>query len=359
MPTKGTAKKAAMTEVEAGRKFVWPDAKGKAKYLAEQPLETFVEAQLQPLLAELRSSGGAMELADLAAKARMPEGVNLTPLREALRRVGCGEWADAKGKKVYFLPMACGAYVRERMPLIGEKLKEAEAPVPLDEIAALAGLPEGVDLGVLSEALLHEGCYPWPQGKRARFWSKSPEEAAEQEVLRIASATALTFKAVETELRNRVKSLSKPQAKEIVEMMRVQGRLKEFRKKALNPRMPEPFLEDLKKLLAELEEAGAKKEALREAVLALLPEDDTGLVLEVLKRREPEAGQHYAVPWLRGDSELARWSKERVDAALLRLRENGRVQLHYHDAPQYLSGPERDGLVRDDQGTYYVGVSWI
>jgi len=50
-------------------------------------------------------------------------------------------------------------------------------------------------------------------------------------------------------------------------------------------------------------------------------------------------------------------SKERFDAAVLRLSVGGVVVLHHHDFPESLAAPEREGLVLDANGTHYVGLA--
>jgi hypothetical protein len=45
------------------------------------------------------------------------------------------------------------------------------------------------------------------------------------------------------------------------------------------------------------------------------------------------------------------------DRVVLSLALQGKVALHHHDFPSSLSPDERDELVRDEQGTYYVGIA--
>jgi hypothetical protein len=45
------------------------------------------------------------------------------------------------------------------------------------------------------------------------------------------------------------------------------------------------------------------------------------------------------------------------DRAVLHLAEEGRVALHHHDYPGSLTEEERNEMVSDDRGTYYIGVS--
>jgi hypothetical protein len=49
--------------------------------------------------------------------------------------------------------------------------------------------------------------------------------------------------------------------------------------------------------------------------------------------------------------------KEEFDAAALELQSQGRLVLHYHDFPASLSSADRDAMVRDSRGNYYIGVA--
>jgi hypothetical protein len=49
-------------------------------------------------------------------------------------------------------------------------------------------------------------------------------------------------------------------------------------------------------------------------------------------------------------------AKSTFDNTVLSLALKGKVALHHHDFPSSLPPDERDELVRDEQGTYYVGI---
>lgn len=48
---------------------------------------------------------------------------------------------------------------------------------------------------------------------------------------------------------------------------------------------------------------------------------------------------------------------EAFDPAVIRLAEEGRVVLHRHDQPSFLTDTERDELVRDGAGTYFTSIA--
>lgn len=83
---------------------------------------------------------------------------------------------------------------------------------------------------------------------------------------------------------------------------------------------------------------------------------DTGpMILEGIARLQPP-GQRRALVSIRELRRSVELSKIVFDKAVLSLALQGKVALHHHDFPSGLSLEERDELVRDEQGTYYVGI---
>ncbi|MBN1610596.1 MAG: hypothetical protein JW940_28455 [Polyangiaceae bacterium] len=85
-------------------------------------------------------------------------------------------------------------------------------------------------------------------------------------------------------------------------------------------------------------------------------ERDQSLVLSALEAltRECAPGALLSVRDLRARAGL---DKMRFDAAVMALAHGGRAMVHHHDYPFSLSEAERDALVRDEHGTYYVGIA--
>lgn len=113
---------------------------------------------------------------------------------------------------------------------------------------------------------------------------------------------------------------------------------------------------ELRRALVQLVEAtgvpfggGAKQEA------AAKPEQSVDLV-SLIKRIEPAAvnGALVAARELRRAANLV---KSQFDAAVLDLARQGRLMLHRHDFANGLEPAEREELVTDGAGTYYVGVA--
>jgi predicted transcriptional regulator len=87
--------------------------------------------------------------------------------------------------------------------------------------------------------------------------------------------------------------------------------------------------------------------------------DDEQLLLEGMFQLEPAAAKGALVSVTR----LWRLLKDKFpdkqsfDQTALSLAEQNRVALHWHDYPSSLSQSERDELVRDERGNYYIGIT--
>jgi hypothetical protein len=78
-------------------------------------------------------------------------------------------------------------------------------------------------------------------------------------------------------------------------------------------------------------------------------------ILEGISRLQP-IGQKRALVSIRELRRFLPLSKSDFDRAVLDLALQGRVALHHHDFPTSLTPVEREELVQDKQGTYYVGI---
>jgi hypothetical protein len=81
-------------------------------------------------------------------------------------------------------------------------------------------------------------------------------------------------------------------------------------------------------------------------------------VLQGMTSLKPNAAQGamVALPDLRKHLHDALPTKEAFDAAVLRLAEAGRVDLHFHSFPASLAEPEKAALVTDGKGNFYMGI---
>jgi hypothetical protein len=79
------------------------------------------------------------------------------------------------------------------------------------------------------------------------------------------------------------------------------------------------------------------------------------LILEGIARLQP-LGQRRALVSIRELRRSLTLTKNDFDRAVFSLAVKSRVALHHHDFPGSLSPAEREEMVRDDRGTYYVGI---
>ena len=86
--------------------------------------------------------------------------------------------------------------------------------------------------------------------------------------------------------------------------------------------------------------------------LVSLPTD----ILNALATLEPRKGLLVTAPRLY--HALPHIPKSKYDAALLTLQDDRRVILHKHSNPHSLTAAERESLIADGAGNYYVGACW-
>ncbi len=145
------------------------------------------------------------------------------------------------------------------------------------------------------------------------------------------------------------------------------------------PPSPELYLKDvgtqLSKVVGQLTAVGVKRDALQAAVWQLLAE--TGLsvpagassrgaatfspvapldLLRLMRQVEPGA-ERGALVSARDLRRVANLEKAEFDRAVLALAQQGRLMLHHHDHASHLSEADRDELVTDGAGHYYVGMA--
>ena len=130
-----------------------------------------------------------------------------------------------------------------------------------------------------------------------------------------------------------------------------------------------PVLKAWEEQRAEALGAGVKEDQLVAALLAALRVEavssntaandgvgDRDAVLRSVRQLVSREGNGALIPLRRLRGEL-RLSKERFDAAVLRLFAQDAIILHHHDYVGSLSAAERDDLVIDEHGNHYVGVA--
>ena len=222
----------------------------------------------------------------------------------------------------------------------------------------------------------------WQPAKTSYFCLSEPRRTALESILNALAPGPLS----EKELIGRVrKTLPGYQAKHLKEHLPFSKRVYEYPKYGkvklkygLKPPEPGPYLvkavQEINAVQRLLTPYHVSLEAIHAALgreLGLMhkamesskegPRDDRvtddaeALILKGITRLQPP-GQGRALVSIRELRRSMGLEKDVFDRAVLSLALQGKVVLHHHDFPSSLSPEERDELVRDEQGTYYVGI---
>lgn len=254
-------------------------------------------------------------------------------------------------------------------------------PFQIPEVQLVPILEEFVALGKLH-------LYPPKAAKaKARYWDRSPTEFGRVTILKTLEAKGPQPEAT---LRKALKGFSEPQITRIFQTAfeaRELWRHPPFgksKKELIGNRPPAPatYLHDvgvqLHKVVSLLREAQVPRDELRRAFVQIAeaagisfagttgtatdsdsasearPDD---VDLPALMRRIEPGTDRGALIGTRDLRRAARLEKSLFDRVVLELARQGRVSLHRHDYPASLSETEREELVTDGRGTYYVGLA--
>jgi hypothetical protein len=231
------------------------------------------------------------------------------------------------------------------------------------------------------EALVNDGrVHPWQPGATVYYCLFEPDAAAKEAMAEALADGPLDQKELLARLRNRLPGYQArhlkelvPKSGQVVEHPRIGKRKVRY---GLNPPAPGPYLDkavrevlDAHKLLSPCR---VSLEAILEALevrlglkekKARVPErrgegespEAEGLVLEGMARLQP-FGQKRALVSIRELRRSLNLPRGDFDGAVLALARKNRVALHHHDFPAGLTPSQQEELVRDEGGTYYVGI---
>ncbi|MEW6264383.1 MAG: hypothetical protein AB1641_15035 [Thermodesulfobacteriota bacterium] len=238
----------------------------------------------------------------------------------------------------------------------------------------------------LDELVRAGAIHKWQPDQTIYYAAFDPEAAARRQMLAAMAGRRLSAR----ELAVKVKGLpgySKTQkyVKEHLKPVLATGQAflhppagrEKIARYAIEPPPPGPYLT---KIVKEIQAVGLKLNQPLETVYQALrpmlglsfpkplqpPPPETGtlvrshqeperLILAGMVKIEPKARQRALVS-LRDLRRSVDLSKEQFDKTVLDLARTGKVVLHYHDYPSSLSETEREELVRDSLGTYYIGI---
>ncbi len=271
-------------------------------------------------------------------------------------------------------------------------IRSSAEPLPANTLARLLMPPHRIparQLGPLLDEYVEAGKVyvlppKTPRGK-PRYWNRGALEFG-----RLAILAALEAKGpqTETQLVKAVRGLSGAQFQQVLQVALVAreiwrhpplGKSKKdvFGRTAPSP---EPYLRavgnQLAAIVARLTAADVSQFDLRRALVQMIESAgvpfsavaaakiehgpaavDLAVDLIGLIRRIEPAADRGALVGARDLRRAARLDKDDFDRAVLGLSRTGRLALHRHDYPASLSPAERDDLVTDGAGTYYVGMA--
>ncbi len=283
-------------------------------------------------------------------------------------------------------------------------VQRAKEPVTIDNIQKELPGPFKIDVSsltaVLDEQVQGGQVYEW-MAKRPhrRFWNCDPESYAREKLLEILSHQALTLREMEDALQRRMFGCSKTKVGEfrkrllnsfvkdgLVLKHPLQPRKRAYRY-GVKPPDPEPYLgkaakefetiynNKLKKVRISLEAAleafrglllpdaethvtVVKEEAPDQAPPSPPPtpsQDFQKLILDKIIEIEPGARQQNLVS-IRNLRAAIGWAKDVFDETILGLAGEGKIFLHRHVYPWEMTDEEREQMVKDGQGNYYMGL---
>lgn len=253
--------------------------------------------------------------------------------------------------------------------------KQLTAPFKATDKQLLAVLEEHVVSGALHK-------FPPVRGQTS-YWDRDLVEFGRVLIVRSLDKKGPQAKA---NLRKVAKDLSDAQFQQAFQRLIDSRRVYEHppigTSKALKygskPPAPEAYLKDvgsrLTKIVGQLTAVGVGREVLTNAMLTLLgqsglpvttsadsrraandsPLDSLDLLM-LMRQIEPGA-ERGALVAARDLRRAANLDKSRFDRAVLELARQGRLMLHRHDYASGLTVAQRDELVTDGVGTYFVGM---
>jgi hypothetical protein len=255
------------------------------------------------------------------------------------------------------------------------------SPAELDDLIVKAAAPSALAATSLRKALppvyrpieklwqkiLHrlvaEGrLYKWPGGKNGRYAAVPYEEFARARV----QATLASCPRSKAELE-RDSGVSRAALGSLLARMKAAGELYVYRDRRYGSR-PADDLEyvlkaDLDKLMRAHVGRGAAAEVVRAAIARWAgstppPTSGEATIIETMRSLNPQVAQGAVVylPHLRTALKDRFPDKASFDRAVLALAEQRRVQLQSHPVPSQIKPAERESMIEDGSGSFYMVI---
>lgn len=355
---------------------------------AQAALFVAIRLSTEPLLAKAL-------VAQLAPPHPVTEAQLLPVLEDAVRAGSLRKYpaATAKGKPRYWdrdllevtRQVLHTAALQADAPFTAKELARVKSPVKLSEVELTALLNDLVTQGTLH-------LIPSKTAKgQPRYWRQDLLEFGRRTVLQVIDRQGPQAVAA---LKKQLPGLTEPQLQQVLHDLQTAGTLlrhpplgtSKHELLGTQPPAATPYLKEIGKQLVKvvtlLTAAHVSQDDLRRSLVQLIeaagipfglaasplpsspidpasvPSDQVATVdlVALMKQIEP-AAERGALIGARELRRSAHLPKAVFDRAVLSLAQTGKLSLHRHDFAASLSPTERDELVTDGEGTYYVGMA--
>jgi hypothetical protein len=274
----------------------------------------------------------------------------------------------------------------EAVVFVLRALQQSSQPMNVSKLAKAvpkSALKVKTDLPELLQELVKAGQVRSHQARSAVYWLPKLEEQAGARVLEALNDVPLTQTELKSKLRSLLVGWPLPKRNEIIDLLIKEKRVYKVAPLAGKAKLlsahaeltPQDYIKlSLRLAVAKLKPMGFTAEQVFAATYSLLqqgptvdkpsvqsaPKRDFGnTILERMIQLKLAAanGALVSLSDLRRSLAAEIPDKSAFDRAVLRLAESDRVALHRHDYPGGLSLEERDALVVDDRGDYFVGIA--
>jgi len=281
----------------------------------------------------------------------------------------------------------------EEADLVLRVLQQAEQPQNLTMV--MKSLPQWgrsreKQLRKHLDGLVREGRVRSQGGARKVYWLTDLEEKAAARVIEALGNSTLTLKKLESKFKSVLAGWPVAKRNELLRRLEKEKRLYKVPATrgtgnlfSAQPAQPREYLQkpiqklaaELSKLAKKLEKAGVAANQFFASAHAIwrqsMPAETNEtpipsqanpeqLLLDGMKMLEREAtnGALVSLSELRQALAAQFPEKSSFDQAVLKLADEGRVVLHRHVFPSSLNPEERESLVADDRGNFFVGVAF-